>query len=132
MSGEASENRMTGAEISTAATSRRKLSVMVLGGAVAWLAHLLSAYAAAEFGCESFLRRWRFLTVNAVSWVIIAATLVFMSLAIAAIVMSWRRRRDPPDAVAAYMANLGLILNLIFALVIAVESVPILYYLYDC
>lgn len=121
--------------------SRRALWIGLLGGAVAWLVHLVAAYAIAEFGCVGRLRQLSFAGLNAVAWLIIAASVVTL---LAAVVSAWLAYRseqrlragldaDEPESVAEReVARTGWITSGLFALVILVESLPIFYYLQDC
>lgn len=113
----------------------------LLGGAVAWLVHLLSAYAIAEFGCVGTLTSIVFLTITAVAWMEIGVSLLTLLAAIAAVVVAYRSRRrlqaktENEAAVPRgelFLARTGLITSILFVLVILVESVPIFFYLQGC
>lgn len=117
------------------ATTRRALWFGLLGGAVAWLVHLLLAYVIAEFGCLSPLATHTLLGVTAVAWMLLAATLVTLAGAVAATLValrSDRRLRDHHEFAGAYMARLGLITSGLFVFIILVQSLPIFYYLSSC
>lgn len=110
----------------------------LLGGACAWLVHLLGAYATAEFGCVSSLHKWQWLGISVVAWLCIALTAVTEAVAIVAIFVAYAsgpREQDAEDVHAEarrYTAMLGAALSALFALAILFQSVPILYYLRDC
>jgi hypothetical protein len=113
----------------------------MLGGSGAWLVHLVSAYAIAEFGCVGRLRQVSFVGLTAVAWLIIGVSLLTLLIALVSTVIAYRserRRRggpnaDEPESVAeTEVARTGWITSGLFALVILVESLPIFYYLKDC
>jgi hypothetical protein len=119
----------------------RTLTFGLLGGAVAWLGHLLAAYLIAEFGCLSQLKDTMFMGLTAVAWLILAVSVVTLLAAAAATVvawMAWRRLKayphettDPRGAVA-HFAYAGMIMSGLFTFVIAVESIPIFWFLREC
>lgn len=121
--------------------ARRGLWFGVLGGALAWLIHLVGAYVIAEFGCVGRLRSVSFLEVTAVAWLLIAFSSLMLLIALASTWVAYQRYRHlrnsaaPGDEATNAIADLdraGWITGGLFALVIFVESLPILYYLQDC
>lgn len=121
--------------------SRRSLWIGLFGGGGAWLVHLVAAYAIAEFGCVGRLRQQSFAGLNAVAWLIIAASVLTLLAAVASTWLAYRSeqrlcaapRSDEPVWVAEReVARTGWITSGLFALVILVESLPIFYYLQDC
>lgn len=118
--------------------SRLALWFGLLGGAIAWVLHLLLAYLIAEFGCVGGLGEVRFLGITAVAWLILAVSLLTLAGAVAATVVARRSERPPAhddDDVGsseAMFARAGLIISAWFVLIILVETVPILYYLGSC
>jgi hypothetical protein len=114
-----------------------------LGGGVAWTGHLLSAYLIGEFGCVSGLGERHVRGVTVVAWLIIAASLAALLLAGAATFIAYRNRErlagEPqPDRTRDQsnpeleMARTGMIASAWFMLIIAVETIPIFYYLRHC
>jgi hypothetical protein len=125
------------------AVSRRALWFGFLGGALAWTAHLMFAYAAAEFGCVSGWGRSRYLDVSFVAWLEVALTAVTAALAAAATIVAYRCHRrlattpvDSADgsahAAERYTAYVGLLAGSLFFLTILFESIPIFFYLRHC
>lgn len=120
----------------------------VLGGAIAWLLHLLLAYGIAEFGCVSPFSETRLMGLSGVAWLEIGASLITAAVAaIAAVVAyrshpsTWDQKRfeggDHAEASAAdsprvFMAYTGVLTSALFVFIILVESLPVLYYLRDC
>jgi hypothetical protein len=113
----------------------------LLGGGVAWTLHLMLAYVIAEFGCLSGLGAIRAGGISIVAWMLLGLSAGALALAILATVFAARIRRRPGgDAgeeadgteARAFGGRLGYVTNLVFTLVIAVQSVPILYYLGEC
>ena len=138
---------MSTATLATERTSRLTLSFVLLGGAVAWTAHLLLAYAIAEFGCVAGLGKPPGpMGITIVSWMLLAMSAVMVALAAWALAISYRIRREAapaapaapeaPDAderaTAVYVGRFGLITNGLFLFIILIQSVPIFFYLGAC
>lgn len=111
----------------------------LLGGAFAWLAHLLLAYAIAEFGCAGVEHPPTFLGVTAIAWALLILTAVLLLVALASAAAARRSMRRPPDPAPPpcaeaerLMARAGLILDALFCLIILAQAVPIFFYLQDC
>lgn len=124
-------------------SNRAALWFGLLGGGVAWTGHLLSAYLIGEFGCVSGLGERHVGGVTVVAWLIIAASLAALVLAGLATFIAFRNRErlacEPqPDQVEEgsnpelEMARTGLIASAWFVVIIAVETIPIFYYLRHC
>ena len=121
--------------------SRRSLRFALLGGGVAWLAHLVLAYAIAEFGCIAGLGHVHWAGLSVVSWMLLVMTLLTLGLALAATAVAWRNRRrllrewghrSESHEAEDFTARLALVSNAVFVGVIVVQSVPIFYYLREC
>lgn len=113
----------------------------LLGGGVAWTLHLLLAYAVAEFGCLSGLGEKQLGGLTLVAWLLLGVTAGALALAAAATLVAAgirRRSREPsevqtePACTLAFSGRLALATNVVFTLVIAVQSVPIFYFLRSC
>lgn len=65
----------------------------VLGGAIAWMLHLLLAYAIAEFGCVSPFHEVKRLGLSGVAWLEGLASLPMLGLAIFANIVAQRNTR---------------------------------------
>jgi hypothetical protein len=114
-----------------------ELSVCWLGGAIAWLVHLLGAYALAEFGCVAGWQRLAPLGVTAVAW---AALTLSVAAALAA---AWATRVaaradrrltavSDPTRTRHFAARSGMWLNGFFLAAILAETLPVLFYLGTC
>src|SRR5690606_19904355 len=66
----------------------------VLGGAIAWLVHLLGAYAVSEFGCASRFAEVRWLGFSGVAWLILGLSLLTLAVAIVAVAVARRHQRQ--------------------------------------
>lgn len=119
----------------------RALMFGLLGGALAWLGHLLAVYVIAEFGCLSRLRDVLFLGMTAVAWLILAVSLLtFLAAAAATAVawLAWRRLQaysheaTDPRGAAAHFAWAGVLMSGLFTFVIAAETIPIFWFLKEC
>lgn len=114
----------------------------VLGGAIAWLIHLLLSYAIAEFGCVSPFRETRLWGLSGVAWLESAASVLSVTLAMAAVVVAQRNKRYIPDDAdvvqfessdpRAFMARSGVLASALFLFIILVQTLPIFYYLRNC
>ncbi len=116
-----------------------KVWFVVLGGAMAWLAHLLLAYGLAEFGCVAGWTRYAWLDVSVVAWLLTAVSLVMLIVAASAAWLGWqcvRRMRQEEGGFTReavfWLLRAGFIMSLTFTVVIAVQSVPIIFYLSRC
>jgi hypothetical protein len=121
--------------------SRSALWIGLLGGGVAWLAHLLFAYAVAEFGCLTEFGHRQFAGITYVAWMLIIVSIV---TALGAAASAWIAVRtiakfplDEADIAETrgtghYMARTGVYSSIIFIVIIAVQTVPIFFYLKDC
>lgn len=121
--------------------TRRAIRFATLGGGVAWLSHLILAYVVAEFGCLAGLGREQFAGISVVTWLLFAMTGLTLGLAMAATVVAWRNRHRllrmrgaPSESREAedFTSRFGLITDALFVLIIAVQSVPIFYFLREC
>lgn len=105
----------------------------LLGGAFAWLLHLMLAYAFAEFGCLSTMGQITFWNISLVAWNILIVSVVLTLIGAAATWIPYRIDRDlrasTEDHPQAFTARVGWISSGIFTFVIVFESVPIFYFL---
>jgi hypothetical protein len=112
----------------------------LLGGPLAWLAHLLLVYVIGEFGCLSPLANRIWLGLTPVAWMVIGATAITLVPAALATLVAYRGMnrlgvaRDNGDTEQGrpLLAYGGVPASGIAALTILVESLPVLYYLRDC
>jgi hypothetical protein len=127
--------------ITSSAVPRAQLWFGLLGGALAWAAHFISAYLLAEFGCVGGLAEYRFANVSYVAWLEIAVTAVAVLVAFAATMLAYRSSRRlqsrPPvsdDALHGepYLARAGLYTSAIFTFVILFEAIPLFFYFRHC
>ncbi len=128
---------------SSATVHRPTLWFGLLGGALAWTAHLMFAYAAAEFGCVSGWGRGRYLDVSFVAWLEVALTAVTATIAAASTFVAYRYHRRlatlqiasaevSAHATQRYIAFVGLLAGSLFFVAILFESIPIFFYLRHC
>lgn len=120
-----------------------RMGFALVGGAVAWAGHLLLSYAVAEFGCVAGLGHRHVLGVPVVSWMLLGVSVVFTTMAAAALMFSYRIREpaspppssspDPDDrSTREFAARFGLIVNGLFLFIVLVQSVPVFYYWGRC
>jgi hypothetical protein len=114
---------------------RWTLRFVLLGGAVAWTLHLLGCYVFAEFGVLSGLVDVRRAGLDAVSWLLFGWSAAMLALAAVAARAASRLRvgAAAPDSEARktleFCARFGRASNLAFLAIIAVQTVPIFFYL---
>lgn len=112
-----------------------------LGGPIAWFVHLALCYAIGEFGCVAGAPRWTWLGVHGLAWMVIAVSVVTFGISLVAGIVGYRMAcgeegmlGTPPGGMtgADYLTRAGAVLSLLLAAIIAVQSVPILFYLEGC
>lgn len=113
---------------------RWTLRFVLLGGGVAWLLHLVLAYAIAEFGILSGLVETRWAGLDAVSWLLLAVSAAMLALAAASVRVSRRlcqgkESDEEPRRTVRFCARFGLAANLTFLVIIAVQTIPIFFFL---
>jgi hypothetical protein len=113
----------------------------VLGGAAAWTLHLLLAYLIAEFGCVSGRDAGAVAGIALPAFMLLVMSLLMLTMAVAAALaagLTLRRLDKRGDvgerrpATERAMARIGLFASALFAFIILVQSVPILFYLRGC
>jgi hypothetical protein len=141
------------------ALAHGRLWLALLGGGTAWTLHLLLAYTIAEFGCLSGLGERHFGGLSVVTWMLLGLSVLTLALALVATALSRQlsrtqryASRDPstappgssrnphfhgergPEAAStvAFSGRLAYLTNLAFTFVIAVQTVPIFYFLGRC
>lgn len=110
-----------------------------LGGALAWLFHLLATYSIGESVCILEGTLFSFLGINASGWFLGGVSVVALAVSISATTVSWRQfwrlrhaENQGPLRGSRFMALSSLIANLIFTLVILAQVLPIFFLLGDC
>lgn len=110
----------------------------LIGGALAWLTHLLSAYAIAEFGCVGRLGEVHYLELSLVAWLELGSTAVTTLASAAATVVAnqnharLRAIHEESDSARENFAWSGVLASGLFTFFILFESIPILFYLQSC
>lgn len=124
--------------------SRLALWFSMLGGAVAWGLHLISASLISEWGCFSGLHEFEYGGVTLVAWLLVIVSLLATLLAAWATWVAWRLQTsmtglpastfdiDAPRETDAFLARTGTATSGLFLFIILAESLPILFYLSDC
>jgi hypothetical protein len=101
---------------------------------------LLAIYAIGEFGCVSGFDQHMLVGISAVAWLLILVSIIAFVPAVAATVVGYAdARRDagqaePPadDEGGRYLSSFGWPLNVVFVLIIFIESLPVFAYLGGC
>jgi hypothetical protein len=111
-----------------------------VGAGLAWTFHLLSIYAIGEFGCVSGWGRVLYWNVSAVAWLILAVSVISLTVALGAAFVGYQDKRNDSrreeaeneDEGGAYLSSFGFILSALFSLIIIVETLPVFAYLHGC
>lgn len=114
-----------------------ELAVCWLGGAIAWLVHLLAAWAMAEFGCVAGWQRLSFGGLTAVAWAIVILSAVAVAAGAGALWVAERADRrlltvSDPTRTRHFAARAGMWLNGLFLAIIVVETLPLAFYMGRC
>lgn len=105
----------------------------VFGGAVAWVLHLFGVYLISEFGCVSSVAARLWLGVSAVAWPVVGLSVGLLAVAIAATVVGYKdARAQPRGSQGRWLARAGWIFSGLFAVIIAFEAIPVVFYLGEC
>lgn len=113
----------------------------LLGGGLAWLLHLLLTYGLAEFGCVSGWPDFTFLGMTGLDWLLLGASALSIGLAGVSIWVSYRVEKylepfqtEGPDwpTPEHHVAKVGRVANLLFILIIFVQTIPIFFFLNEC
>jgi hypothetical protein len=107
---------------------------VLLGGAVAWTLHLVFAYVIAEFGILSGFVERQWAGLDAVSWLLIGWSAAMLALAASAVRAAGSLpddagHGDETDRTVRFCAGFGRASNLVFLVIIAVQTIPIFYFL---
>jgi hypothetical protein len=126
----------------TADVSRRALWFGLLGGPLAWLFHLLSAYLLGEFGCLTRLAQVKFLDISGVAWALIGVSVLWLAVAAASTWAGYRSTErlselevESDELTAAggrHLARVGFISSALFTFIILAQAVPIFFHLREC
>jgi hypothetical protein len=99
----------------------------LLGGAVAWFLHFIAIFVVSEFGCVAGLDEPLSIGISVVAALLLGASVVPLAVAVAATLVGYRDRHS-----ADWMAEAGALLSGLFVLIIAVQSIPALFYVRGC
>ncbi len=123
---------------SPASAAPGKITFSLLGGGVAWLLHLIFAYAVAEFGTLSGFIEHQWQGVSLVAWTLLGWSVAMFGLSLAATMVAKRCQQRPTDArighsdeapAVRFSGRLGFITNLVFTGIIGAQTIPIFYFL---
>jgi hypothetical protein len=113
---------------------RLRVGVTVLGGAIAWSAHLTGAWLLSEFRCLAPAPGAGLLGDWGTTALLLALSAAALAASSTATWVGWvdRRRLSAEQAPHLFLARFGFLTNGIFALAIAFQTLPILYFLREC
>jgi hypothetical protein len=112
---------------STPAPLRRRRWFALLGGAIAWFVHLIAIFLISEFGCVAGLGERLWGNISVVAALLLGASVVPLVIASAAAIVGYRDRQS-----ADWLSQAGALMSGLFALIIAVQLIPALFYLRSC
>ncbi len=112
----------------------------VLGGAIAWLLHLVLSYLIAEFGCVSGWGEHHWMGLSLVAWLGLAVSVSMVASAVVANGIATRNQKGFSKDVDSetssdgerFMARSGVLANRFFIVIIIVQSIPFVFYLQGC
>lgn len=121
---------MTRGEVRGTAELRRRAAPLllwfaVLGGAVAWSAHLLVGWGLEEIACSPVSAGPEVLGVSLTVWIGVL-TVVLGAVTVAAGLLAWRFWRLEGAGRAGFMARFGLAANALFLLMIVYGGLSLL------
>lgn len=108
----------------------------LLGGAVAWAAHLLLSYLLVEITCATSLPGFTLLGFNGSAVMLLALTLLSVLVALAAALVAyqdWRRFKGSARGAqmlrnaSSDLSLIGFLLSGLFVLIILIEGLPIFF-----
>lgn len=123
--------------------SEERLWFGLLGSPIAWFLHLVVVYTLAEVTCVAGIFGFTVLGLDGGVFLILVVTLLTLALAGVAGVVAYGSNRhlerhsegeeSPTDrGVGRQMAQWGVHLAVIFLFIIAVETIPVFFYLEPC
>lgn len=117
--------------------NRALLWLGLLGGGLAWAAHLLVAYVIAEWSCAPGAGTGTWLGLRPAAWLLIGLTLLTATGAALAVLAARRTRRAEAPApeerdLAARLGGIGVVTSALFLAIILFEALPIAWYLNRC
>lgn len=111
----------------------------LLGGAMAWLVHFLLVYVISEWRCVPPLPEVQVMGMTGTAWLLLAVSVVMLAAACGATLLAyWNDGSRADDAgterngAQPFMARTGMLTSGLFAFIILVESVPILFFTSHC
>lgn len=120
------------------AVGRLALGVALLGAPLAWTIHFLLSWGIAEWSGLSGTLTNTILGVTSRAWLLIGVSIVAVAIGLAStFIAHWCVRRlkpleaDATGTAAWFVARTGVVNGYLFTFVVAVESLPIFYYLRD-
>lgn len=106
----------------------------VLGGPIIYSLHFLAVYWVAEAACQANVLRYRVLGLEAISFWVVALTLVAAALTAYGALLAYRHWQQPQDkqdqtasSSPSFMAFIGLWLSAGFTVVILLTGLPALF-----
>jgi hypothetical protein len=118
-------------------TGARGLLFGLLAAPIAWATLHMFDYLWIETACQAGLLGGTLAGLGGVAWVVLAATLIALVVAVVAGILSFRRWRalrdaqaardlDPVEARSSFLALSGVLVSALFALLIVMTGVPVL------
>lgn len=103
---------------------------VLLGGAIAWLIHLMVTYAIGEFACVAKGELFIWGSLSSTHWFIYLASILCLAFSIGALIFSIRLNKSIQNS--QFLRTFGVFVNLIFSLAIVAQTVPNIIFSGDC
>lgn len=109
-----------------------RLWVGLLGGATAWFIRFLLVYGVSEWRCTGMGEETYFFGIASTAWILLGITLLLVAFAIWSVLVARAtlravHARNEARGASLFMARTGIFLSGLFAFIMIVESIPILF-----
>jgi len=104
---------------------------VLLGGALAWLSHLMVTYFVGEASCILDGTVFSFLSITSAGWLLLVFTLICLVASLGAMLVT-RYLSNPNSSLEKFLKKFGGLANLIFTIAILAQTVPIFTLLGNC
>jgi hypothetical protein len=114
------------------------LTIAFAGGGVAWTIHLIGSQIISEFACILGADEATLAGITLLAWALLALAAAMLLIAVGSALLAYRMidRRNPLETPheppRMQMVRTGAVMNVVFALAILCQTIPILFFLDGC